>query len=57
VGTIPAGVTLITAGSQTLTITDLTSGITGTTVVTLQSGSSRNAVRQRGPARARNGKP
>jgi hypothetical protein len=33
--TFPAGVTLITSGDQTLTVTDLSSGITGGTVVTL----------------------
>jgi predicted outer membrane repeat protein len=33
--TFPAGVTLITPDDQTLTVTDLTSGITGSAVVTL----------------------
>jgi hypothetical protein len=33
--TFPAGVTLITPGDQTLTIADLTSGITGSTTVTV----------------------
>jgi hypothetical protein len=33
--TFPAGVTLLTSGQQTLTVTDPTSGITGSTLVTL----------------------
>jgi hypothetical protein len=34
-GSFSAGVTLFTPGDQTLTVTDLSSGITGSTVVTL----------------------
>jgi murein DD-endopeptidase MepM/ murein hydrolase activator NlpD len=33
--TFPTGVTLITSGQQTLTVTDLSSGVTGSSIVTL----------------------
>jgi hypothetical protein len=33
--TYPAGVTLITPGAQTLTVTELDSGMTGSTIVTV----------------------
>lgn len=36
--TFPGGVTLITLGDQTLTATDTTSGITGTSTVTVMAG-------------------
>jgi hypothetical protein len=36
--TIPAGVTLITPGDQTLTVTDLASGITGSATITVIAG-------------------
>jgi hypothetical protein len=44
--TFAAGVTLITAGDQTLTVTDVDSGITGSAVVTVTDAGVAGSVRQ-----------
>ena len=46
--TFPGGVTLITLGDQTLTVTDMTSGITGTSTVTVTAGGDAPATGRSG---------